>query len=71
MFLPSYSPNFNPIWEAFAKVKALLRRAGARTREALAEAMGRAFDAVTTRGAGGFFEHSGHRRVGQLLWRAP
>ena len=42
LFVPPYSPELNPIEEAFAKLKALLRRAGARTREALIEAMGRA-----------------------------
>jgi transposase len=40
MYLPPYSPDLNPIEGAFAKLKALLRRAGARTREALIEAMG-------------------------------
>ncbi len=37
LFLPPYSPDLNPIEEAFSKVKTLLRRAGARTREALIE----------------------------------
>jgi transposase len=41
-FLPAYSPNFSPIEEAFSKVKGLMRRAEARTREALVEAMGKA-----------------------------
>ena len=68
LFLPPYSPNLNPIEEAFAKLKALLRRAGARTREALIEAMGRALDAVTARDAWGFFEHCGYRTPAQLLW---
>ncbi len=40
LFLPPYSPDLNPIEEAFAKVKALLQRAGARTRETLIEALG-------------------------------
>ncbi len=45
LFLPPYSPDLNPIEEAFSKVKGLLRRAGARrTRKALTEAMGRALD---------------------------
>ena len=35
LFLPSYSPDLNPIEEAFSKVKGLVRKAGARTREAL------------------------------------
>ena len=42
VFLPSYSPDFNPIEEAFSKVKALVRKEGARVREALIEAIGRA-----------------------------
>ena len=67
LYLPPYSPDFNPIDEAFAKVKALLRKAGARTREALVEALGAALDAVTVRDARGFLEHCGYRRVGQLL----
>jgi transposase len=46
LFLPPYSPDLNPIEEAFAKVKTLLRRAGARTHEALMKAMGRALEAV-------------------------
>ena len=49
------------------QVKALLRKAGARTREALVEALGAALDAVTVRDARGFLEHCGYRRVGQLL----
>lgn len=59
LFLPPYSPDLNPIEEAFSKVKGLLRRAGARTREALLEAMGRALDAVTARDARGFLGASG------------
>ena len=35
LFLPSYSPNFNPVENAFAKLKALLRKAAERTKEAL------------------------------------
>ena len=61
LYLPPYSPDLNPIEEAFAKVKALLRQAGARTREASVEAIGRALDAVTSRDARGFFGHCGYR----------
>jgi transposase len=67
LFLPPYSPDLNPIEEAFAKVKALLRRAGVRTREALVEALGHALEAVTGRDARGFFEHCGYRVLGRLL----
>jgi transposase len=47
VFLPSYSPDLNPIEEAFSKIKGLLRKAGARTKEALIEAIGQALSAVT------------------------
>lgn len=67
LFLPPYSPELNPIEEAFSKIKGLLRKVEARTREALIEAMGAAISAVTAREARGFFEHCGYRRVGQLL----
>ncbi|MCA1838589.1 MAG: IS630 family transposase [Actinobacteria bacterium] len=68
LYLPPYSPDYNPIEEAFAKLKTLLRRAGARSREALIEAMGRALSAVTARDAQGFFEHCGYLTPAQLLW---
>jgi transposase len=51
LYLPAYSPDLNPIEEAFAKLKALLRRAGAGTREDLLEATGRALEAVTAKDA--------------------
>ena len=67
MYLPPYSPDLNPIEEAFAKLKALMRKAGARTREALLDAMGRALDALTASDARGFFEHRGYRQMAQPL----
>ena len=68
MYLPPYSPDLNPIEEAFAKIKALLRNAGARTREALIKAMGRALGALNAKDAHGFFEHRGYRgAAAQLL----
>ena len=67
LFLPAYSPDLNPIEEAFSKVKGLLRKTEARSREALIEALGRALDAVTAQDARGFFGHCGYRRAGQLL----
>jgi transposase len=54
LYLPPYSPDFNPTEEAFAKVKTLLRKAGARTCEALVEALGAALDTVTVQDARGF-----------------
>jgi transposase len=67
LYLPPYSPDFNPIEEAFAKIKALLRRAAARSREALVQTMGAALDAVTAQDAHGFFEHCGYRAAVQSL----
>ena len=67
LYLPPYSPDFNPIEEAFAKLKALLRKAGARSREMLIEAMGRTLEMLTARDARNFFEHRGYRALDQLL----
>jgi transposase len=67
LFLPPYSPDFSPIEEVFSKVKNLLRKAQARTHEALVEAIGRALDAVSRRDALGWFEHCGYHVDGQLL----
>jgi transposase len=67
LYLPPYSPDLNPIEEAFSKVKGLMRRAEARTRAGLVEAMGRALDAVTARDARGFFEHRGYPTMAQPL----
>jgi transposase len=67
LYLPPYSPGFNPIEEAFAKLKALLRKAGARSREVLIEAMGWALEALTARDARNFLEHRGYRALDQLL----
>lgn len=67
LYLPPYSPDFNPIEEAFAKIKGLLRKAEARTRQALVEAMGVAISAVTATDARGFFGHCGYWRTVQSL----
>ena len=55
--LPSYSPDFNPIEEAFSKVKTLLKKPAARTREALLEAIAEALSAVTLEDVQGWFAH--------------
>jgi len=67
LFLPPYSPDFNPIEEAFSKIKGALRKAQARTRQALIEALGVAISAVSARDAGGFFEHGGYHLPVHLL----
>jgi transposase len=68
LYLPPYSPDFNPIEEAFAKIKSLMRKAEARSREALLEAMGTAISALSAQDARGFFEHCGYRMSVQSLW---
>jgi transposase len=67
VYLPSYSPDLNPIEEAFAKIKNLLRKVCARTKEALVEAIAAALSAVSAADARGFFEHAGYRSTGHLL----
>jgi transposase len=67
LFLPPYSPDLNPIEEAFSKLKASLRKAGARTREALVEATGRALQAITPEDIRGFFSNCGYRLSLQSL----
>jgi DDE superfamily endonuclease len=61
LFLPAYSPDCSPIEEAFSKVKAFLRRVGARTHEALQEAIGQAWETVTAQDALGWFTHCGYQ----------
>lgn len=60
LFLPPYSPEFNPIEQAFAKLKALLRKAGARTRDALWDAIADAIDHFTPDECTNFFRNSGY-----------
>jgi transposase len=59
LFLPPYSPDFNPIELAFAKVKERLRAAAARTHDDLAAATAGAIDAVTAADARAFYAHCG------------
>ena len=60
LFLPPYSPDFNPIEQAFAKIKALLRKAAARTVEALETAIATALEAFTTDECANYFANSGY-----------
>lgn len=59
-FLPAYSPDFNPIEQAFSKLKAALRAAGARTQPALDQAIAEAIDHVIALDAHGWFTHAGY-----------
>jgi transposase len=67
IYLPPYSPDFNPIEEVFSKIKGILRRIETRTREVLVGALDEAISAVTARDARGFFEHCGYSTLIQLL----
>jgi transposase len=60
-------PDLNPIEEAFSKIKRLLRELRARVRGALVEAIGKALDVVSARGAESFLEHCGYRTLTQRL----
>ena len=59
-FLPPYSPDFNPIELAFSKIKALLKKAAARTLEHLWDAIRDAIDAVTSEDSRSFFTATGY-----------
>jgi transposase len=67
IYLPSYSPDFNPIEQALSKIKHLLRRIAARTKEFLIEAMGWALAAVSAQDVWGFFINCGYRTPAQQL----
>jgi len=58
-FLPGYSPDFNPIEEAFSKLKSYLRRAKARTRERLEGAIAEGLQRITAQDARHWFTHCG------------
>ena len=60
VLLPPYSPDFNPIEGAFSKIKTLLKKAKARTQEALFEATHHALRAISAKDARGFFGHCGY-----------
>ena len=60
VYLPAYSPDFTPIEQAFSKLKTFLRRAEARTREALEEAITAALATITATDATGWFTACGY-----------
>jgi len=61
-FLPKYSPDLNPIEQVFAKLKHFLRKAAARTVEAVCEALGRLLDTLTTQECANYFAKAGYAR---------
>lgn len=60
LYLPPYSPDFNPIEKAWSKLKQWLRSAKARTAEALEQAIAEAIQAITADNATAWFRHCGH-----------
>jgi transposase len=63
LYLPPYSPDFNPIENAFAKLKALLRKAAERTVDGLWQTIGRLLDAFTPQECANYFAAAGHEPV--------
>jgi transposase len=62
-YLPAYSPDLNPIEQLFAKLKALLRKAGARTQDALWDTIGALLDAFTPAECQNYITNSGYEFV--------
>lgn len=62
-FLPKYSPDLNPIEQAFAKLKHLLRKAAARSFEAVTTAIGKLLDRFTPTECANYFANSGYQRT--------
>ena len=60
LYLPPYSPDLNPIEQAFAKLKAALRQAAERTREALWQTIGRTLDLYPPQECRNFFNNAGY-----------
>ncbi len=60
LFLPPYSPDFNSIENAFAKLKALLRHAAERTVDGLWNAIGRIVDLFTPAECRNYFQAAGY-----------
>ena len=67
LWLPPYSPDFTPIEQAFSKLKAALRRTGARTREALDDAITAGLATIAGADATGWFAHCGYPIPAQLI----
>lgn len=60
IFLPKYSPDLNPIEQVFAKLKHLLRKAAARTVEAVCTAVGQLLGTFTADECANYFKHAGY-----------
>ena len=67
IYLPSYSPDFNPIEQAFSKLKGYLREACARSHEMLMDVIGEVLRTISASDAESFFDYCGYRTVVQSL----
>ena len=63
LFLPPYSPDLNPIEQAFSKLKYWMRDAGARTRDTLWRAVGTILDRFTPQECANYFQSAGYASV--------
>ena len=63
VLLPKYSPDLNPIEQVFAKLKHLLRKAGARSREAVSDAIAKLLDAYTPNECANYYREAGYGPV--------
>lgn len=63
LYLPSYSPDLNPIEMAFAKLKALLRKAAERTEDALCKRIGQLLETYTPQECSNYLTHAGYDRA--------
>ena len=61
-YLPAYSPDLNPIENAYSKLKALMRKGGARTVDALTKLVGRSIKAFTPAECRSYFRHAGYAK---------
>lgn len=66
LYLPSYSPDFNPIELCFSKIKDFLRKISARTKEGLEQALTQAFQSITLSDIRGWFKHAGYALLSGL-----
>jgi transposase len=60
LYLPPYSPDLTPVEQAWSKLKTLLRKAGARTLDALEAALAKLIDCISVEDAHGYFAHCGY-----------
>ena len=63
VYLPPYSPDFNPIEKAFSQIKAYLKKAAARTKQTLDAEIAKAIDTVTPKNAVNYFAACGYKTM--------